>query len=204
MSILEENADDYPGKLENCADKNKSLNLSETTCSIHKRSFSSLQDDTTILPRAYTTGNFLDDSIEKPLMENAHVAECRAFCDDHQASSGTSTPTDSLQPDVNVIQVDFQVDEAPKDNNFTRRMIWIVLATGLFMSGMVLLIIGMASLFGNSLLSIAFEQLDLESTGRTVRFILLAGIVLVAIVDAAVLFLYLVVEPEQWGFGKFK
>ena len=120
-----------------------------------------------------------------------------------QSSANMSTTSTHASKVTDIFEVDFESEDSSADSP-SRSVLWMILATGLFVAGTVLLVIGIASLFGNSIVGVALEQLDLESTGKTFRYILLTGIVIVGLVDGAIVLMHFVVEPEHWGLGKYK
>lgn len=90
------------------------------------------------------------------------------------------------------------------DKSLGRMLLWGVLGIGLFISGLVLLIMGLATLFDDSIVGVAIELLNLDSAGNAIRYVLLTAIILISLLDFWVFLVIFVFEPNYLGFWKFR
>jgi len=82
---------------------------------------------------------------------------------------------------------------------------WAALAIALFISGAVLVSIGVDKIFSQSIISVAVDVFNLTTLPSTIKALIVIGLCLIAFCDAIVIFLLFLLRPSEFRiFGKWK
>jgi hypothetical protein len=154
-------------------------------------------------PRLGAAGSTLDD--EEAVLATASPEPSlnrQLLSSDPSALSLASEGTESsLAELLDLEEIDSRrASGGPRYHN----IVWGFLAAGLFISGMVLLVIGAAGLFNQSVVSAVTEALHVTGVANTFRIIMVVGICLVAVLDISVMFMIFVVQPDTFRCGRWR
>ena len=97
----------------------------------------------------------------------------------------------------------FELRQEEKGENI-QFLIWFVVGSALFVSGMVLSIYGTVIVFNDSVVSWAMDRASQSSLGNVLEAVFVTALVLIAVLDIMVIFMLFFMKPQTFRFYKWK
>lgn len=123
--------------------------------------------------------------------------------DGAEATSLTNTSTE-LDEEQLAAAKSFQV-ERMSSGSWRIFILWGLLAGAFFIAGAVCTVLGVVAIFSNSTVSVAVNALNASSLPTTVYAILIAGLVLIGVLDTLIILTLFFIRPKEFVlFGKWR